>query len=56
MDMSKGTLSVVDKEAMTYSRLWCDYEVATTLKLTRLGLSSSFLGALLPGSLAVHHT
>jgi len=34
MALSDGTVSIVDQRAVTYSRIWCSYEVATTLEST----------------------
>mmetsp|Transcript_43842 Transcript_43842/g.101285 ORF Transcript_43842/g.101285 Transcript_43842/m.101285 type:complete len:1039 (-) Transcript_43842:212-3328(-) len=32
MELAVGTVSVVDSSAVTFSRIWCSYEVATTLE------------------------
>eukprot|EP00931_Biecheleriopsis_adriatica_P008138 TRINITY_DN109368_c0_g1_i1.p1 TRINITY_DN109368_c0_g1~~TRINITY_DN109368_c0_g1_i1.p1 ORF type:complete len:800 (+),score=154.80 TRINITY_DN109368_c0_g1_i1:124-2523(+) len=32
LDIAVGTVSVVDPDAVTYTRIWCSYEVATTLR------------------------
>ena len=33
MALARGTVSIVDRNAVTYSRIWCGFEVSMSLQL-----------------------